>query len=109
VTLRIAGGLVGMLAVALWQRSGPQLLQAFRGVRHWPQVIAGSVMGTYISMMLWLAGYKYTSASISAVLNELAAVFIIALAALTLKEHISRRQLAGSALAIGGVVLVVLR
>jgi drug/metabolite transporter (DMT)-like permease len=109
VMLRIAGGLVGMLAVALWQGSSAQLVAAYRGVRHWPQVLAGSVLGTYISMMLWLAGYKYTKASIASVLNELAAVFIIALAALTLKEHINRRQLSGCALAVGGVVLVVLR
>ena len=109
VMLRIAGGLLGMLPVIAWQRSGPALVSALRGVRHWPQIIGGSVIGEYLSMMLWLAGYKYTQASIAAVLNELAAVFIIALAALVLKEQVSRRQIAGSALAVGGVILVVLR
>lgn len=109
VTLRIAGGLLGMLALVAWRRSGAQLAAQIRAVRHWPQVLAGSVLGAYVSMMLWLAGYKYTQASIAAVLNELAAVFIIVLAALVLREQVGRRQLAGSALAIGGVMLVVLR
>jgi drug/metabolite transporter (DMT)-like permease len=109
VTLRIVGGFVGMLAVVAWQRSGGELMAAYRGVRQWPQVIAGSVIGTYISMLLWLAGYKYTKASIAAVLNEMAAIFIIAFAALLLKEAVSRRQVAGAALAVSGVILVVLR
>ena len=109
VMLRFVGGLLGMLPVIAWQRSGPALVNALRGVRHWPQIVAGSVIGEYLSMMLWLAGYKYTQASIAAVLNELAAVFIIVLAALVLKEQVTWRQVAGSALAVGGVMLVVLR
>ena len=109
VMLRIAGGLVGMLIVVSLQGSAAKLIAEVRAVRHWPQVIVGSILGTYISMLLWLAGYKYTKASIAAVLNELAAVFMIGLAALVLKEHVTRRQLAGCALALGGVVLVVLR
>jgi drug/metabolite transporter (DMT)-like permease len=109
VMLRIAGGTVAMLAVVAVQRSATSLLAEFRGVRHWPQVIAGSILGTYVSMLLWLAGYKYTQASIAAVLNELAAIFMIVMAALLLKEHVTRRQVAGCTLALAGVFLVVLR
>lgn len=107
VTLRIAGGLAGMLAVVALRRNARTLLAAYGRVRHWPQIVAGGLVGTYLSMMLWLAGYKYTQASIAAVLNELAAVFILALAVVFLRERISRRQLAGTALALGGVGLVV--
>lgn len=64
-------------------------------------------MGTYISMLLWLAGYKYTSASVASVLNEMAAVFILILAAIFLHDRLKRAQLAGAALAISGVLLVV--
>jgi len=109
VTLRIVGGVGGMLAVVAWQRNAAQLLAAYRAVRHWPQVIIGALVGTYISMMLWLAGYKYTTASIAAVLNELAAIFILALAVLFLRERVSLRQQAGVVLAVGGVFLVVWR
>ncbi|HUP90756.1 MAG TPA: DMT family transporter [Solimonas sp.] len=107
VTLRVAGGLGGMLLIVALQRRVPELRAAYRGVRHWPQVIAGGLIATYISMMLWLAGYKYTKASVAAVLNELAAVFILVLAVIFLRERVTRRQLAGTALALAGVVLVV--
>jgi drug/metabolite transporter (DMT)-like permease len=109
VTLRIVGGTLGLLLFLALRRDTLQAWRAFATVRHWPHVIAGSVIGTYISMMLWLAGYKYTTASIAAVLNETAAIFIIALAAIFLKDRLKPAQLAGSALAIAGVILVVWR
>ena len=108
VTLRILGGLVGMLIFMPSARDFGGIRAAFAGVRHWPHVIAGSVMGTYISMMLWLAGYKYTKASIASVLNEMAAVFILVLAAIFLHDRLKPVQLAGSAVAVAGVLLVVL-
>jgi drug/metabolite transporter (DMT)-like permease len=108
VMLRIAGGLLGMLLFMPSARDLAGMRAAFAGVRHWPHVIAGSVVGTYISMLLWLAGYKYTQASIASVLNEMAAVFILVLAAMFLHDRLRPSQLAGSAVAIAGVLLVVL-
>ena len=107
VFLRIAAGVGGMLLVVAWRRNAGELMAAYRAVRHWPQVLSGAVMGTYISMMLWLAGYKYTQASIAAVLNELAAVFILLFAVLFLRERVTPRQIAGVLLAMLGVVGVV--
>lgn len=109
VWLRLVGGMIGMALVIAWQRNAVLLLAEFRAVRHWPQVLAGSFAGTYLSMLLWLAGYKYTSASVSAVLNETAAAFIVLFAVVFLHERIGRRQIAGIALAMLGVVLIVLR
>lgn len=107
VALRLVGGLAGMLVVVAMRRNLPALLTEYRAVRHWPQVLAGSVTGTYLSMMLWLAGYKYARASVSAVLNETAALFILVLAVIFLRERVGRIQVAGIALALSGVMLVV--
>lgn len=107
VFLRVVGGVVLMTGLVALRRQWGELWQSYRAVRHWPQVIAGSLMGTYVSMLFWLAGYKYAEASIAAVLNELSAIFIVLLAALVLKERLQRRQLGGCALAVAGVVLVV--
>ncbi|HUR41174.1 MAG TPA: DMT family transporter [Verrucomicrobiae bacterium] len=108
VTLRIVGGTLGLMLFMAARGELRTVDVAFRGVRHWPAVIAGSVLGSYISMMLWLAGYKYTQASIAAVLNEMAAVFMLALAAVFLHDRLRPLQLLGSAVAVCGVVLVVL-
>jgi drug/metabolite transporter (DMT)-like permease len=108
VTLRIVGGTLGLMLFTIWRQDSARVRAAFRGVRHWPAVIAGSVLGTYISMLLWLAGYKYTKASIAAVLNEMAAVWMLVLAAVFLHDRLRPLQLAGAAIAVAGVVLVVL-
>ena len=109
VALRIVGGMLGLLLFTALQRDVSRVWRSFRAVRHWPAVIAGSVLGTYVSMLLWLAGYKYTDASIAAVLNEMAAVFMLVLAAVFLRERLRPVQLAGAAVAMAGVVLVVWR
>jgi drug/metabolite transporter (DMT)-like permease len=107
VSLRVAAGFAGMLAIATFRRQWPALLRAYHGVKHWGSIVAGGFIGTYLSMMMWLAGYKYTQASIAAVLNELAAVFILPLAVLFLRERVESRQVLGVVLALAGVVLVV--
>lgn len=109
VSWRLVGGTLGLLMFVALRRETALAWAAFGAVRHWPHVIAGSVAGAYFSMILWLAGYKYTQASIASVLNEMAAVFIIALAAVFLRERLKPVQLAGSLVAVAGVVLVVWR
>ena len=108
VFLRVAAGVALMLGIATARREWAALFAAYRGVRHWPAVISGSLMGSYVALLFWLAGYKYADASIAAVINELAAIFIVGFAAWLLRERVTARQLAGGALALVGVLVVVL-
>lgn len=108
VTLRVAAGVALMLGIATARREWPALLTAVTRVRHWGAIIGGSLMGSYVALLFWLAGYKYADASIAAVINELAAIFIVGMAAWLLRERVTARQLAGGALALAGVLVVVL-
>lgn len=108
VFLRVAAGVALMLGIATTRREWKSLITACRAVRHWPAVIGGSLMGSYIALLFWLAGYKYADASIAAVINELSAIFIIGLAAWLLRERITPRQLVGGGLALAGVLVVVM-
>ncbi|MGH8500462.1 MAG: EamA family transporter, partial [Methylococcales bacterium] len=67
-----------------------------------PLIIAAFV-GQFVAMVFWLAGYKFTSASVAAILNETASVFILLLAWLWLKEPLTRRGLIGVGLTLSGV------
>lgn len=69
-------------------------------------LIIGAFVGQYISMMVWVAGYKYTSASIASILNETASVFILILSWLMLGEHLTKRKILGVMITISGVVMV---
>lgn len=74
----------------------------------WRLLIVAALLGQYISMLLWLAGYKYTLASIASILNETTSIFILIFAWAWLKEPLGRRKLAGVAFTFGGVAVMVL-
>lgn len=107
VEIRVVGGLAGMLVLGLMERRIGALTREFRQARRWPITVGASFMGTYVAMLLWLAGYKFADASIAAVLNETSAVFVIILAAVFLRERLNARQWLGSVVAGAGVVIVV--
>ena len=69
-------------------------------------VILGSLMGTYLSVILWLAGYKYTIAGRAAIYNQLSTVLIVVWARIFLKDPIDKRKLVGVGLAITGALIV---
>ncbi len=106
VWIRILAGAMGLVMILQLQGRLAGLKQRL-GVHHaWGNTILASLLGGLISMMLWLAGYKYTDASIASVLNETASVFIILFAWLILKEELSRRKVIGVTLTFAGVVLM---
>lgn len=108
VGVRLLAGAVGMLLFVSLSRGWQRMLLHYRSPQPWPTVVFASLMGSYVSMILWLAGYKLTEASIASVLNETAAAFIVLFAWLILGEPLSRRKLTGVGLAFLGVSLVVL-
>ncbi len=108
VELRLAGGVAGMLVFMLARGRWHSTMQSFRQPQPWGTIILASFLAAYLSLILWLAGYKLIDASVAAVLNETNGGFIILLAWLMLGEKISRRKLAGISLTLGGVLIMVL-
>lgn len=108
VLIRLSAGIAGMLIFAWLRGSWRSTLRHIRQPQPWRWIIIASVLGTYVSMLLWMAGYKLTSASVASVLNESASAFIVLFAFLLLGEPLSRRKLAGLGLTLAGVVVMVL-
>jgi len=104
--VRLGGGVVVMALLAGWQRLRDGRGAAALGTRGWLLLVAAAFVGQMLSMLLWLAGYKYTSASVAAILNETASAFIVLLAWLLLREPLTRRRVLGVALTLGGVALM---
>jgi drug/metabolite transporter (DMT)-like permease len=57
-------------------------------------------------MTAWLGGFKYTLASVSAILNQLSTIFLFVLAAIFLKEPLTPRRTIAVAMAVIGALLV---
>ena len=76
-----------------------------KGFRHL-YLIIGSFLGTFLSVILWLAGYKYTLAGRAAIYNQLSTIFIIILAAIILIEVMPKKKWAAVTLALTGAFIV---
>jgi drug/metabolite transporter (DMT)-like permease len=59
-------------------------------------------------MILWIAGYKYNDATVTAVLNQTATLFTVLFAALFLKEKLTTKILFATGIAVAGVLLMIL-
>lgn len=103
--IRIAGAVGGMFAIAVLTGNLHHLRP--RGAKFdWRLLVAAAFVGQFLAMVLWLAGYKFTQASIAAILNETSSVFIVLLAWLWLKEPLGRRGAIGVTLTLGGVAMM---
>lgn len=72
----------------------------------WRYSLPGTVLGSFLALILWIAGMKHIPAGKAAVLNQTSTIYILLLAALLLKEPFTRRKAVASGLAILGVLLV---
>jgi len=108
-TLRLLGGWLGLVIIYGALGEFKTLGQVNFRLLNWPMLVVAGALGSYVSMMLWLAGYKYANASIASVLNESASVFIVLLAWLWLKESLTRRKLIGMGLTAAGIALMLVR
>jgi drug/metabolite transporter (DMT)-like permease len=106
--IRMAGGVSGMLVIALILRQGLGTHGAPLDRRGWTMLVVAALVGQLLSMLLWLGGYKYTTASVAAILNETASIWIVLFAWLLLHEPMSRRKATGIALTISGVACMLL-
>ncbi len=106
VALRMLAGVAGMLLLLLVRGRIIQVVNEVRQQEHrWRLIFAGAFIGTYLALIFWLAGFKYTDASVASVLNETANVFIVIMAWLFLGEALSKRRVLGIALTFSGVLV----
>ncbi len=105
-TLRMFAGTVSLVVIALVSRRRKEIFSAFRPAAVWKWSLPGAFMGAYISMVLWVAGFKYIDASVASILNQTSTVFAIILATVLLKEEFTARKFGALMLAVLGVALV---
>ena len=107
-TLRMTGGLAALACAALPTRAGrARFADALRPRPAWRWAVPGAVLGSYVALLLWIAGFKYAPASEVSILNQTSTVFVVLLAARFLDEPLTRRRAAAVALGIAGSVLAV--
>ncbi len=106
--IRLLVGTVALALLAFLLPGRKKLLSVFRPSRVWRISIPASVLGTYVALLFWMAGFKYAKASIAGILSQTSIIFAIILASVILKEEFTRRKLMAVVLAVVGVLVVTL-
>lgn len=106
--LRLAVATLALAAMSPFVGGGKKTWACFRPSSAWKVTVPASVVGAYLAMVLWIAGIKYTTASVASILNQTSVIWILPFAALMLGEKITMRKMIAVAIALAGVVLVTL-
>lgn len=104
--VRQLGALAALLPAAIFLPGRRERLHALRPGPGWKHAIPGTVLGSYVALMLWIAGMKHTAVGKAAVLNQTSTIYTLVLASLLLGEKFTRRTALAAGLALAGVLLV---
>jgi drug/metabolite transporter (DMT)-like permease len=100
------GCLISMLPVALISPRRRAIFSTFKPARTWRFSLTGTIVGSYLSLIFWIAGMKYTQAGTAAILNQTSTIYVLIFASLFLKEPFTKRKAAAAVLAVAGIVMV---
>jgi len=104
--IRLLGGALSLGLILLFHPARRRIIDSLISTHSWGYTITGSFTGAYLALVVWLAGMKYTQASVASALNQTGTIFIFIFAGLLLKEPINLRRTIGIILAVIGVFLV---
>jgi len=107
-TMREVGALIVMLPPALLAPNRRQIFGLFRPAPNWKYSMPGTLLGSYLALIFWIAGMKYSMAGPAAILNQTSSIYVLIFASIFLKEPFTTRKVVASVLAIAGIVMVTL-
>lgn len=106
--IRVTAGVISLFALAACHPGRRSFLLELKFSRAWAYAVPASIFGNYLALLCWIGGMKYTTASKAAIFNQMSTIFIFILAAIFLKEKITRNRLAAICLALTGAGLTLL-
>ena len=89
-------------------RDGGSSSRLWRPSSAWKVMVPATLLGSYLALTLWIAGMKYTLASVAGILGQSSTIWILIFSVLFLHERFNRRKALAAALAFAGVLLVTL-
>jgi len=105
-TFRQVASFAAMAPIAIALKDRRQIWAVFRPRADWRFTVPGTILGSFLALLLWLAGMKYTQAGTAAILNQTSTVFILILAAIFLHEPFTARRWLAAGMALLGIVMV---
>ncbi len=105
-SVRQFGSLLVLIPITLLRKDRAKTWRVFIPNPSWRYCLPGAILGSYVALILWIAGMKMIPAGKAAILNQTSTVYILILATLVLGEPFGFRKLFAALLALSGVLLV---
>ena len=103
--VRLLAGVAGLIVITVIHPERREILGVLLPSRAWKIALPASIVGNYLAMLAWLAGFKYTLVSVAAILNQLSTIFTFILAAVFLKEPVTLPRMIAIVMAVSGALL----
>jgi drug/metabolite transporter (DMT)-like permease len=107
-TIRQLGALVVMIPAAFLLSERRGIFGLFRPSRAWKYMVPATLLGSYLALIFWIGGMKYSLAGPAAILNQTSSIYVLIFASIFLKEPFTARKVIASVLAIAGIAMVTL-
>ncbi len=104
--IRLAAGMVGLVAWGLVRRQLGQWLGPFRDLSLLRSILVAVLVIVFGGFWLSLLSLKCIDASVATILTSTEPLFVLPLVAIFLKEKVSLRAVLGAVVAVGGVVAI---
>jgi len=104
--VRQFGSLLVLIPASLIRKDRKKIWSVFKPGPSWKYSLPGTILGSYLALILWIAGMKMIPAGKAAILNQSSTIYILILATVILKEPFGKRKAAAAVLSISGVLLV---
>ena len=106
--VRLVAAAVALAAIMAANPKRRELFAVLKPSASWKACLPASFFGAYLAMIFWIGGFKYTTASTAGLLNQTSLIMSLILASVILKEPFSLRKGAAVALALAGVLIILL-
>lgn len=103
--IRVITGVIGFSFIFLFTNSWSKLATAFKNRKAMTRLSIGAFFGPFLGVSFSLLSVKHTSTGIASTIMSIVPVLIIAPAVIFLKEKLTIKEVIGSIIAVGGVVL----
>lgn len=104
--IRTLGGIISLLVVLHFHKEKNIIRKTTFSPRNWKYLFPGAFIGSYIAIIAWMGGMKYTLVSIAAALNQTNTVFLFVFGIIFLREKPTFGKFISFLAASAGVSLV---
>jgi len=106
--IRMLFGVSALALFSLVQKDRKKTWDIFRPQPIWKVAFPACFLGSYVTMLLWIGSFKFTSANVAGILTQLSSVFTVIFAYLFLKEPLTKKKVLSLVLALFGSFLVII-